>query len=71
MKAILINPETRKITEIELEEGLQAIYEAMKCERFECPIELENGDTMYADEEGKLNREKLVGGFVYPKNGMT
>jgi len=67
MKVLLIDPETQTIKEIEIEKGIKAIYEAMDCEMFECPIYFDNGDVLYCDEEGKLNREKLVGGFTYPK----
>ena len=67
MKVLLIDPATRTVTEIEIEKGSAAIYKAMNCERFECPVELPNGDVMYCDEEGKLNREKLIGGFTYTK----
>lgn len=65
MKVLLIDPATRTVTEIEIEKGSAAIYKAMNCERFECTVELPNGDVMYSDEEGKLNREKLIGGFTY------
>jgi len=34
---------------------------------FECPVEFPNGDVLYCDEEGKLNRNKLIGGFTYSK----
>jgi hypothetical protein len=67
MNVILIDPATQTITEIQIEKGIAAIYAAMNCEMFECPVEFPNGDVMYCDEEGKLNREKLIGGFTYPK----
>lgn len=67
MKAILIDPATQTITEIELEKGIDAIYKAMNCQMFECPVEFKNGDVLYCDEEGKLNAERLIGGFTYPK----
>jgi len=65
MKALLIDPATRTVTEIKIEKGINAIYKAMDCDMFECPVELPNGDVLYCDEEGKLNREKLIGGFTY------
>jgi hypothetical protein len=67
MKALLIDPATRTITTIDIAKGIDAIYKAMDCEMFECPVEFPNGDTLYCDEEGKLNRKKLIGGFTYPK----
>lgn len=63
--ALLIDPATQTITVIELEKGLQAIYKAMNCEMIEAPVEFPNGDTLYCDEESKLNRAKLIGGFTY------
>jgi hypothetical protein len=65
IKVLLIDPATRTVTEIEIEKGIDAIYKAMNCDSFECPLEFPNGDALYCDEEGKLNRSKLVGGFTY------
>ena len=62
MKAILINPETRTITEIEIKKGVDAIYKAIDCDSFEAPFAFENGDTMYCDEEG-LFKEEIIGGI--------
>jgi hypothetical protein len=67
IKVLLIDPATRTVTEIEIEKGIDAIYKAMNCDMFECPVEFPNGDVMYCDEEGKLNLSKLVGGFTYSK----
>ena len=67
IKVLLINPANQTVTQIEIENSLQGIYKAMDCRMFECPVELPNGDAVYCDEEGKLNREKLIGGFTYPK----
>ena len=65
IKVLLIDPATRTVTPIEIETGIQAIYKAMDCNMFEAPVEFPNGDVLYCDEEGKLNREKLIGGFTY------
>ena len=67
MKVLLIDPANQTITEIEIEKGIKAVYAAMDCKIFEVPIEFDNGDALYCDEEGKLDREKLIGGFTYPK----
>ena len=66
ISVLLIDPSTQTITPIEIEKGIEAIYKAMDCEIFECPIEYANGDVLYCDEEHKLNRSKLIGGFTYP-----
>jgi hypothetical protein len=53
MRAILIDPEKRKVTEINLEPStLQKIYEVMSCDCIACPVALENGDDLYLDDEG-------------------
>lgn len=67
MKVLLINPVDQTIKEIEIDGSLKSIYEAMDCEMIECPIYFDNGDALYCDEEGKLNRSNLVGGFSYPQ----
>lgn len=68
MKALLIDPTTQTITTIDIAKGIDAIYKAMDCEMFECPVEFANGDTLYCDEEGKLTHtHKQTGGFTYPK----
>lgn len=67
IKVLLIDPATQTVTEIEIEQGIDAIYKAMNCDMFEIPVEFPNGDVLYCDEEGKLNREKLIGGFTYTK----
>ena len=65
IKVLLIDPATRTVTEITINNNIDAIYKAMDCSMFEVPIEFPNGDALYCDEEGKLNREKLIGGFTY------
>lgn len=68
MKAILIDPTTQTVKVIEIEKGIQAIYKALNCDTFECPVELPNRDTFYCDEEGKLTHsEKQTGGFTYKR----
>ena len=67
MKVLLIDPATRSVTEIEINNNSDAIYKAMDCSMFECPVEFPNRDVMYCDEEGKLNRDKLIGGFTFPE----
>lgn len=69
IKVLLIDPATLTITPMEIETGIDAIYKALECETFECPVDFDNGDTLYCDEEGKLKgREGITGGITYPKN---
>lgn len=58
MRAILINPEDRTVTEIQIKKGNNAIYAAIDCEAFECPITFDNNDTMYWDEDGVFKPQK-------------
>lgn len=64
MKAILINPENQTIKEIELEEGIEAMYKEMDCSVFSAPITYDNGDTMYCDDEGLFKAQ--TGGILMP-----
>jgi hypothetical protein len=72
-KAILINVEAQTITETTIGH-YSDIYKAIGngCNTFECPAELENGDTVYADECGLYNDPKgcfIVNGWGYPLVG--
>jgi hypothetical protein len=40
MKALLIDPNTQTITEIQLKKGLQEKYKIMECSLIECPVEI-------------------------------
>lgn len=64
MKAILINPELKQITEVEIEKGIDAIYKTMNCEMVGAfPIN-NNGDSIFYDDEGLFKEQK--GGFMMP-----
>lgn len=60
MRALLIDPTTRTITEIDLAPGLNAIYAAMECHRIASPTRGLNGslregfDTLYANDDDLL-----------------
>lgn len=62
MKAILINPETQTISEIQIDGGLESMYKAMDCEMIEAPVNFDNDDTLYCDEEGLFKPQK--GGII-------
>jgi hypothetical protein len=67
MKALLIDPATKTITEIEIAKGIDAIYKAIDCSTFECPaVDFPNNDALYCDEEALFFPEKIEGGFMYP-----
>ena len=67
MRAIKIDSANRTITHIELGKGLQPIYDAIGngCRCFTSPIDFENGDAMYADDEGLFN--PFEGGIMMPE----
>lgn len=53
-KAILIEPHIMRATIIELEQdNINAIYQALKCDTFDC-VSLPNNDVIYIDDEGLL-----------------
>ena len=62
MRAILINPENQTVTEVKYNNNYKEIYELIGCNTFCCPVDFENGDTMYADDEGNFKIQK--GGIV-------
>lgn len=64
MKAILIDPQSKTITDIEIGTDYREIYKVIGngCKTFTCPIEYPNDDAMYADDEGLFN--KNIGAFI-------
>ena len=59
MRGILINPWTKEITEVQVEEGLQAMYVLLsnpapevRVDCFAIGFMWQNGDTLYVDDEG-------------------
>jgi hypothetical protein len=64
-KAIKINVETKTLEYITLGEDYKEIYTAIGngCGTFCVPINFENGDSMFADDESLLRPEDIKGGF--------
>lgn len=58
MKAYLIDPFERTVTEVSYSGVYQTIYDFIKCDTFTCADFNEHGDTFYVDDEGlfKANR---------------
>lgn len=54
MKAILINSKARIVHNVECD-GLEDMYKLIGCRTVAAPIELENGDTVWIDDEGMYN----------------
>lgn len=68
MKAIKIDVVKKSVELIDLQDGLQPIYDAIgnQCTAFECPVTFPNGDILYTDENGYINDLPQIGGFSYP-----
>lgn len=69
MRAILIDPVAKTVTEIEIGADYTEIYKAIDCDCFACPIIYENSDTLYCDDEGLFKEQKggvLMTGWRYP-----
>lgn len=67
MKALKINVKTQEIENITISEDYTEIYKKIGngCNLFCCPIQFENGDVLYADDEA-LFQENLEGCFSLP-----
>ena len=69
MRALLIDPVEKTVTEIEIGEDYKEIYKAIECDTFSCPIVYDNDDTLYCDDEGLFKEQKggvLMTGWQYP-----
>ena len=73
MKVILIDPHTKTIQPLNVqwpESHLHDIYKLLDCEMIETPMDYENGDVLYCDEEAWLTAakhpEKPRAGFMFP-----
>jgi hypothetical protein len=60
MKAILIDVEKREVREVEIGDGIDPIYEQLKCDCFTC-VDIDDRNTVYVDDEGllKVNRNSV------------
>jgi hypothetical protein len=57
MKAILINPKLRTITEVDYKGTLESIYDLTECDCVDS-VRFDKGDSIYVDDEG-LHKEEL------------
>ena len=58
MKAILINPKLRTITEVDYAGTLESIYQLTECDCVDA-VGLPNGDSIYVDDEGLLHNPEF------------
>lgn len=65
MKVLKIDVVAKTVTEIELEKGIKNIYAAIGngCNLFCVPVEFDNGDCLFADDEALL-QENVEGAFI-------
>jgi hypothetical protein len=69
MRAILINPADRTVTEIQIGPDYKEIYKVIDCECFTCPVSFENEDAMYCDDEGLFKEQEggiMMKDWAYP-----
>jgi hypothetical protein len=57
MKAIFIDAVNRKKSDIDFQGDYKEIQKQIGCDCFTC-VELENGDTLFVDDEGLINGEQ-------------
>jgi len=65
MRAVVINSEKKEVYEVQMGTDYKEIYSLIGngCSTFAVPVELPNGDAVYADDEGLLQAE-IKGGFI-------
>lgn len=68
MKAILIDPDTQTVAVCEHDGGLESLYKLLDCQSIEAPIQYDNNDIMYCDEESWLHISDSdnLSGFMFP-----
>ena len=73
LKGVLIDSVLRKVVEVTVPKGLEAIYKAIKCRNFACPMTWKGGDTLYVDDEGAINGTRVgfrLGDIDYFGSGL-
>ena len=50
-KGILIDVHNREIKEVQIEKGIQSIYEQIKCDTFDC-VQIHEENDVYVDDNG-------------------
>ena len=65
MKAILINPEKKEVTEVEYSGDYQDIYKLIDCKTFDIVRTSVSNDGVYVDDEGLFAKEQAYWKFDY------
>lgn len=63
-RCILIDVQNESVTEVFLEDGLDAIYEALKCSTFEA-VNIRDNNDIFVDEEGLFKVNENTKFFQY------
>jgi len=66
-KAIKIDVENKTITEVLIDNGIDAIYKEIGngCTIFCCPYEFPNNDAIYSDDDILMRIDDIKGGFMF------
>jgi len=65
MRAILINPEKKEVTEVEYSGDYQDIYKLIDCKTFDVVRTSVSNDGIYVDDEGLFAKERAFWRFDY------
>lgn len=66
MKAILIDVKNQTVREVDHAGGIHDIYRKLECDTFTVPVQLDNGDALYIDDESLLKpAESVPGAFLF------
>jgi hypothetical protein len=65
-KGILIDVHNREIKEVQIEEGINSIYEQIKCDTFDC-VQIHEENDVYVDDNGLTNKSMFFSYKGYPE----
>ncbi len=68
-KGILIDVHNREIKEVQIEEGIDSIYDQIKCDTFDC-VQIHEENDVYVDDNGLLNLNEKSMFFNYKGFGQ-
>lgn len=66
MRAILINPQDKSVTEVDYNGDYRQIYQLIDATCFDC-VRIDARETIYIDDEGLINGKGNEVGFFYVK----
>jgi hypothetical protein len=66
MKAFLIDPQEKTVSNIDIDDSLQAYYDVLECRTFDVVRINNEGDVIYVDDEGLFTKS-----YFFTYNGYT